>query len=106
MGTEPTGRYGVLGDPGRCVPAPDLPKGVVRVANAEQRESTLQKLIADTGCTLTEIISPAIPKNGKLVAAGRETAHIIYSRGDNIARASELLRGKEFIVVATERRAL
>lgn len=103
MGTEPTGRYGVLGDPGRCVPAPDLPKGIARVSNAEQRESTLQKLIAGTGCTLTEIISPT-PKSGKPVTAGRETAHIIYSRGNDIARASELLRSKGFIVVATERR--
>jgi hypothetical protein len=75
-----------------------------RVNSAEQREGTLQKLIAATGCTLTEIISPTMPKSGKLVAARRETAHIIYTRGDNIARASALLRGKGFIVVATERR--
>ena len=96
MSKETTGRYGVLGDVGRCIPAPDYPKPVVRIRSSRMKEVTLQNAIADTGCTITEILFYNLDRPSGLV-------HLIHGPDDSPNEAAHILKKMGYKTQISER---
>lgn len=93
--TEARGRYGWHGDPATCRPAPSEPNGIVRYGYYADESDRLQRLIAHTGCTITEVID--------LGDKGKEAA-FLYGPQDDPAVCIGFLKAQGYRINAMTRK--
>ena len=96
-GTDPRGRFGALGDVDRGRPVNPRAQSLYRVPRFNDDTGDAQRLIAGTGCTVTEIYP--VSENRR----HRPCAHIIFSKGDAVQKARQILEASGFVVEATPR---